>query len=187
VWVDANSDGTYTSPGEGWVELDPKNYDYGMNKAFVNGVLSLIGEDAAGGKMLSTWMPPAPGLEDTTFSLLSNLQGIGGLFRSAATRILAARAPGFASEVTNLVKQSAASLGNQGATASSKAVALQAAEKWVGPGAKLIRVRGTAKIAGKISADGLRVYRITSINKAVPYVNLIDKTPGAFSNLHVRW
>ncbi len=89
VWVDPNKDGSYTSPGEGWVELDPKNYDYGMNVAFVNGQLSRIGEDADGHKMLAPWMAPEQGLEDTTFSLLSTLWLAGSAVRAGAAAITA--------------------------------------------------------------------------------------------------
>jgi hypothetical protein len=92
VWVEPNKDGTYTSPGEGWVELDPKNYNYGMNVAFVNGQLSRIGEDPEGHKMLAPWMTPEPGLPDTTFSFLAPIQagaavGVGIARALAANRL----------------------------------------------------------------------------------------------------
>ena len=41
------------------------------------------------------------------------------------------------------------------------------------------------KVIGKISADGTKIYRITNINKAQPYVSLVNKTTGG--NLHVRF
>ena len=37
----------------------------------------------------------------------------------------------------------------------------------------------------KISADGRRVYRITSLGKSDPYINLVTRANGA--NLHIRW
>jgi len=58
-----------------------------------------------------------------------------------------------------------------------------AAEEFVGPGARPIYKAG--EVIGKISADGTKVYRTTSMNKAQPYVNLINKTTGG--NLHVRF
>jgi RHS repeat-associated protein len=94
VWVDPTKDGSYTSPGEGWVELDPKNYNYGINVAFVNGQLSRIGEDAAGGKMLAPWMPPEQGLEDTSFSLFSTLWMAGTAVRAGTGAMIAARSGG---------------------------------------------------------------------------------------------
>jgi len=67
----------------------------------------------------------------------------------------------------------------------SRDVAEAAAEKFVGPGAKTITDRSTGQVVGKISADGTKVYRTTSIGKAEPYVNLGNKSTGG--NLHVRW
>ncbi len=112
VWVDPNKDGSYTSPGEGWVELDPKNYNYGMNVAFVNGQLSRIGEDAAGGKMLAPWMPPEQGLEDTTFSLLSTLWVAGSAMRAAAGALMGSRT---ATEVAFDITRNGAQVPNIGA------------------------------------------------------------------------
>jgi hypothetical protein len=53
----------------------------------------------------------------------------------------------------------------------------------VGVGARPIYKGG--EVVGKVSADGQKVYRITSINKAEPYVNLVNKATGG--NLHVRF
>lgn len=75
-------------------------------------------------------------------------------------------------------------VGNRGAVATSEAAALRAAEEWVGIGARVIRSRSD-QIVGKISADGQRVYRTTSLNKFQPYINLESKTNGG--NLHIRW
>jgi RHS repeat-associated protein len=89
-----------------------------------------------------------------------------------------------AAETTDLITQAASTVGNRGAVASSEAVATQAGEEWVGIGARPIYSR-TGEVVGKISADGQRVYRITSIDKAQPYVNLENKATGG--NLHVRF
>ena len=89
VWVEPNKDGTFTAPGEGWVELDPKDYNYGMNVAFVNGELSRIGEDEKGHKMLAPWMTPEQGLTDTTFSFLAPIQ-LGAVAGIGVGRMLAA-------------------------------------------------------------------------------------------------
>jgi RHS repeat-associated protein len=111
-------------------------------------------------------------------------RGIGlGIEAIQAAR--AANAATEAAEVANLVAKAAGTVGNQGATASSKAAALAAAEDWVGQGARPIVDRATGQVVGKISANGDKIYRITSINKAQPYVNLVNKTTGG--NLHVRF
>jgi RHS repeat-associated protein len=103
------------------------------------------------------------------------------LARIAANRA----AQAVAGEVTGLVVQAAQTAGNRGALASSKAVALQAAEEWVGIGARPIVRRGSGEVIGKISANGERIYRTTSLGKAEPYVNLESKVSGG--NLHVRF
>jgi RHS repeat-associated protein len=92
-----------------------------------------------------------------------------------------------AAETTQLVTQAATTVGNKGAVASSEAVATQTAEEWVGIGAKPIYQNGVQ--VGKISADGTRVYRTTSLGKPEPYINLIRRTPDNYQagNLHVRW
>lgn len=102
--------------------------------------------------------------------------------------IQAARAASAAAEteeIANLTAKAASTVGNQGAVASSEKAALAAAEEWVGPGARPIVDRTTGQVVGKISADGTKVYRITSLNKAQPYVNLVNRTTGG--NLHVRF
>jgi RHS repeat-associated protein len=88
-----------------------------------------------------------------------------------------------ASEAESLIIQAAQTVGNKGAVAASKESALAAAEQWVGVGARPIYKGG--EVIGKVSADGQRIYRITSINKAQPYVNMVNKTTGG--NLHVRF
>jgi hypothetical protein len=72
---------------------------------------------------------------------------------------------------------------NKGAVASSQTVATQAAEEWVGLGARPIFKGG--QVVGKISPDGTRIYRITSIDKPDPYINLVNKSTGG--NLHVHF
>ena len=111
-------------------------------------------------------------------------RGIGlGIEAIQASR--AANAAAEAAEAANLAAKAAQTVGNQGAVASSQAAAVAAGEEFVGPGAQTIVDRTTGQVAGKISADGSRVYRITSINKAQPYVNLENKVTGG--NLHVRF
>jgi len=111
-------------------------------------------------------------------------RGIGlGIEAIQASR--AANAAAEAAEAANLAAKAAQTVGNQGAVASSKAAAMAAGEEFVGPGAQTIVDRTTGQVAGKISADGSKVYRITSINKAQPYVNLENKATGG--NLHVRF
>ncbi|MBS1839379.1 MAG: hypothetical protein JST77_00860 [Acidobacteria bacterium] len=112
-------------------------------------------------------------------------RGITTLGVDSAAAISANAAEAAATETTNLTTQAASTIGNQGATASSKAVALQAAEEWVGPGARPIIDRTTGQVVGKISVDGSKVYRITSLNKPQPYVNLVNRATGG--NLHVRF
>jgi hypothetical protein len=88
-------------------------------------------------------------------------------------------------EASSLAAKAASTVGNQGAVASSEKVALAAAKEFVGPGSTPIVDRTTGQVVGEISADGTKVYRITSINKPQPYVNLENKTTGG--NLHVRF
>ena len=83
-----------------------------------------------------------------------------------------------------LLAQAAMTVSNRGAVAASREAALEAAEQWVGIGARLIRSR-SGQVVGKISADGQRIYRTTSMSKAQPYINLENKATGG--NLHVRW
>jgi RHS repeat-associated protein len=101
----------------------------------------------------------------------------------AATGAAAGTSASAAREVTGLVTQAATTVANRGAVASSREVAMQAAEEWVGVGSRPI-YKGS-EIVGKISADGTKVYRTTSINSAQPYVNLVNKVTGG--NLHIRF
>ena len=79
----------------------------------------------------------------------------------------------------------AATVGNQGVKASSKAIAEQAANDWVGSGARNIVDRQTGQVVGQISADGTKIARFTSLSKTQPYINLVNKTTGG--NLHVSF
>ena len=90
-----------------------------------------------------------------------------------------------AAEAASLIAQAASTVGNQGARAGSRAVAEQAARDWVGQGAREIVDRQTGQIVGRISADGTRIARFTSANKAQPYINLVNKVTGG--NLHIRF
>jgi hypothetical protein len=82
-------------------------------------------------------------------------------------------------------ERAAATVGNQSVRASSKAAAERVAREWVGEGARNIVDRQTGKIVGQISADGNKIARFTSVGKAQPYVNLVNKATGG--NLHVRF
>jgi RHS repeat-associated protein len=112
-------------------------------------------------------------------------RGITTLGVDSAVAVSANAVEAAATEAASLTTKAASVVGNQGATASSRAVALQAAEEWVGPGARPIVDRTTGQVVGKISADGLKVFRITSLNKPQPYVNLVNRATGG--NLHVRF
>lgn len=135
--------------------------------------------------------PEEEPIHDASFGLATLFIGggkAGGLLRTGGREIaekVAEKAAGatLRNEVKGLIVQASQTIGNKGAVASSKESALAAAEQWVGIGAKHIRDGG--KIVGKVSADGQRVYRITSIDKAQPYVNLVNRTTGG--NLHVRF
>jgi RHS repeat-associated protein len=128
---------------------------------------------------------------EATKGLIANLaaesvaSGVSGFAIGKAVQAYVAYrgAQALASEVESLVLQAAQTAGNKGIVASSKEAALAAAERWVGVGARPIYNAG--QVVGKISADGQRVYRITSINKPQPYVNLFNRATGG--NLHVRF
>jgi hypothetical protein len=68
---------------------------------------------------------------------------------------------------------------------SSRDAAEQAAKDWVGAGARDIVDRQTGQVVGKISADGSKVARFTSVGKPQPYINLVNKATGG--NLHVSY
>jgi RHS repeat-associated protein len=153
VWVDPNKDGSYTSPGEGWAELDPKNYNYGMNVAFVNGQLSRIGEDAAGGKMLAPWMPPEQGLEDTTFSLLSTLWVAGSAVRAAAGAVMGSRG---VTEVAFDITRKGAQVPNIGA----RLTASEFQANLISSGFKVVRQTVGPNGPVTMLSDGQKLYTI---------------------------
>jgi hypothetical protein len=84
--------------------------------------------------------------------------------------------------VEEIVAKAGSSVGNQTIKASSRAAAEEAAEKWVGAGARPIFREGEQ--VGFESADGTKVARWTSAGKPDPYINLTNKTGG---NLHVQF
>jgi RHS repeat-associated protein len=154
VWVDANKDGTYTSPGEGWAELNPKNYDPGMsNVAFVDGTLSRIGEDANGGKMMTPWMAPEKGLEDTTFSLLSMLWVAGSAVRAAAGAVMGSRT---VTEVAFDITRKGAQLPNIGA----RLTASEFQANLISSGFKVVRQTVGPNGPVTMLSDGQKLYTI---------------------------
>jgi RHS repeat-associated protein len=86
MWVEPNPDGTYTSPGEGWVAHNQADYNNVLDVAFVDGELSFIGETRNGRKILTPWFPDPP-VEDATFSLAASLWGVGAALRGGAAAI----------------------------------------------------------------------------------------------------
>jgi len=119
--------------------------------------------------------------------LIDGLAGSAGreAVKGAATSA-AGTAVDEAAEISTLAAKAATTVGNQSAVASSRDVALKAAQEFLGPGATPIRAaRGAGDIIGEISADGQRVMRYTSIDKASPYINLENKLTGG--NLHIRF
>jgi RHS repeat-associated protein len=87
-------------------------------------------------------------------------------------------------EATVLARASSA-VGNQGAKVASREVAEAIAKRFVGEGGRPLLERGTGKVIGEISADGTKIVRWTSIDKAQPYINMVNKLTGG--NLHVGW
>jgi RHS repeat-associated protein len=85
--------------------------------------------------------------------------------------------------VEDIVAKAGSSVGNQSIKASSRAAAEEAAEKWVGAGARPIMREGEQ--VGFVSADGTKVARWTSAGKPDPYINLTNNTTGG--NLHVHF
>jgi len=85
--------------------------------------------------------------------------------------------------VEEIVTKAGSSIGNQSIKASSRATAEEAAEAWVGAGARPILREGEQ--VGFVSADGTKVARWTSAGKPDPYINLTNNTTGG--NLHVHF
>jgi RHS repeat-associated protein len=147
------------------------------------------------------WTPDNPGIQSLG---LAGAMGMAGLKSSVTQMAFDALAIGFgrligggieAARAAQLAKageeagvgaeeilaRAASSVGNQGIKASSRAVAEEAAEKWVGEGARPIFREGQQ--IGWESADGTKVVRFTSAGKPDPYINLTNKATGG--NLHV--
>jgi RHS repeat-associated protein len=111
---------------------------------------------------------------------------IGGGIEAARAAQMARAGEEAGAGVEGILAKAASSVGNQGIKAASREAAEQAAREWVGEGARAIRAgRGTGEIIGEISADGTKVARFTSVDKASPYINLENKVIGG--NLHVSW
>lgn len=85
--------------------------------------------------------------------------------------------------VEEIVAKAGSSVGNQSIKASSRTAAEEAAEKWVGAGARPIFREGEQ--VGFVSTDGTKVARWTSAGKPDPYINLTNNTTGG--NLHVHF
>jgi RHS repeat-associated protein len=104
--------------------------------------------------------------------------GLAGAAESASVAVRAA-------EISGVVAKAAAAVGNESVQASSRAVAEGAAKEFIGPGSRPIFSRATGQAVGEVSADGSKIARYTSADKAQPYINLENKATGG--NLHVRW
>ena len=87
--------------------------------------------------------------------------------------------------VEEIVAKAGSSVGNQSVKASSRATAEEAAEKWVGAGARHLNYGERGEQVGFVSADGTKVARWTSAGKPDPYINLTNNTTGG--NLHVHF
>ena len=92
-----------------------------------------------------------------------------------------------ATEVSTIVERAAVTTTSHGIKVSTREMAYKAAEQWVGRGARIIRDSRTQRVVGKVSEDGMRVFRLTSIGKesGKAYINLVSRTTGG--NLHVYY
>ncbi len=88
-------------------------------------------------------------------------------------------------EEATVLARAGSAVGNQGAKVASREVAEAIAKRFVGDGGRELVDRGTGKVIGEISADGTKIVRWTSIDKAEPDINLVNKLTGG--NLHVGW
>jgi RHS repeat-associated protein len=127
------------------------------------------------------------GLKGAATQMALNAVGIG-LGRLAAWGIESALAVGTAEEtagagVEEILAKASSSVGNQNITASSRAAAEEAAQEWVGPGARPILRDGEQ--VGLKSVDGTKIARWTSAGKPRAYINLANKLTGG--NLHVHF
>ena len=96
-----------------------------------------------------------------------------------------AEAASVITEEATVLARAGSAVGNQGAKVASRETAEAIAKRWVGEGGRQLTDRTTGKVIGEISADGSKVARYTSIDKAQPYINLVNRITG--SNLHVGW
>jgi len=122
-----------------------------------------------------------PGLLRGGVFLLGDLFGTG--VRAGTEATVETAASSGVSELSAILQRAGGAVGDQEIQASSRAVAEQAAQDWVGAGARDIVDRQTGEAVGKISADGTKIARFTSADKAQPYINLVNKLTGG--NLHV--
>ena len=84
----------------------------------------------------------------------------------------------------DILAKAGSAVGNNEIKAASRAAAEEAAEKWVGPGAKPIFSREGEQVGFK-SVNGEKVARWTSAGKTDPYINLTNTKTGG--NLHVHF
>jgi RHS repeat-associated protein len=104
-------------------------------------------------------------------------------FGKALGTIFGKAAQGAGAGVEEILAKAASAGPKQTIKASSRAAAEEAAEKWVGTGARPIFRRGEQ--IGFESADGTKVARWTSAGKPDPYINLTSNETGG--NLHVQF
>ena len=80
IWVDANDDGTYTSPGEGWAEFIPTK-DQSVYVITRNGMMYEFGENKDGSpRTRSLWTGM---VQDSSFDLLALALGGNGFVKIA--------------------------------------------------------------------------------------------------------
>jgi RHS repeat-associated protein len=129
------------------------------------------------------------GLKSGVTQMALDAIGIGAakLIGLGAETALAARTAGTVGQagagVEEILAKASSSMGNQTIKASSRMVAEEAAEKWVGAGARPIFREGEQ--VGFVSADGTKVARWTSAGKPDPYINLTNNQTAG--NLHVHF
>ena len=111
--------------------------------------------------------------------------GTLGVLGAPAALLGGAEAASIVSEEATVLARAGSAVGNQFAKVSSREVAEASARRWVGVGGRLLTNRNTGAVIGEESASKLKVVRYTSIDKAQPYINLVNKVTGG--NLHVGW
>ena len=100
-----------------------------------------------------------------------------------------ASSPTAQQEIASLIQLARQARPYATAQASSLKVGLQAAQQWVGMGARVITDQRTREAVGQINADGSRVWRWNNLTRPDPYLKLVTRNPatGAHTgNLHVR-